>query len=69
MTDYVYRVVVEYSSHDLLKEGVTVAGYQFCAVLAKNGREAELIAAQMVACRRLPNTKVDCMVTGTRLLD
>lgn len=74
---FTYRVAVGFNTHDGLKDGAP-DGVQFCAVLAANGTDACLIAAQLVGCRsipqgdptrRNPNPTVSVMVTSTTLLD
>lgn len=47
----IFIVDVEWSTFDALKAGIVCVGDRRVLVLANDGDEAALIAAQMVACR------------------
>lgn len=50
MTD-TYSVRVEFSTHDLLKQGVTAQGFAVAHVAADTPNAAMIIAAQLVAAQ------------------
>lgn len=51
MTEFI--VDVSWSTHDLLKEGISEAAFRRFRVLATDGDNASLIAAQWVAADRI----------------
>lgn len=49
-----FRVLVESSTHDDLHRGDCASGWSEVDVAASSAQEAQLLAAQIVACRRMP---------------
>ncbi len=53
-TLHIYSFDVAHSSHELLRRGITEAGYSRVVVAATSEADAHLLAAQMVAHRGMP---------------
>lgn len=58
-TDPVFSFDVGYSTHDLLRQGVTVAGWTRVAVAAPHRDRAAEIACQMAARHGMPTLCLD----------
>lgn len=62
MDDLIFTVAVGFNTHDGLQTGQP-DGLQFAAVLAADDIDAQLVAAQLVACRGvMPTSTAVCSI-------
>lgn len=57
-----FTVDVSFSTHDALQRGVVITGVSRVFVLANDGDDAQLVAAQITACRGvMPTATTVCI--------